>query len=109
MADQQQSQEVSEEEAREVAESSRQKTEGRSFLREVFLGNFHMDWVTPYPDPNLDRPAFVEFYSKLEQLLDEEVDSDEIDRSGEYPPELVDALMDLGAFGMKIPEEYGGL
>lgn len=109
MADQQQSQEVSEEEAREVAESSRQKTEGRSFLREVFLGNFHMDWVTPYPDPGLDRPAFVEFYSKLKQLLDEEVDSDAIDRKGEYPPELVDALMDLGAFGMKIPEEYGGM
>jgi alkylation response protein AidB-like acyl-CoA dehydrogenase len=63
----------------------------------------------PYPEPELDREAFVEFYSRLEHLLDAHVDAADIDRSGEYPPELVDELKDLGAFGMKIPEEYDGL
>ena len=109
MSSNDQTHEVSEEEAREVAEQSRQKTKGRSFLREVFLGNFHMDWVSPYPDPELDRPEFIEFYSKLQQLCEEEVDSDQIDQSGQYPPEIVDALMELGAFGMKIPKKYDGL
>ena len=32
-----------------------------------------------------------------------------IDTTGEYPPHVVDGLRRLGAFGMKIPTEYGGL
>ena len=32
-----------------------------------------------------------------------------IDELGDYPPEIVDGLRELGAFGMKIPKEYGGL
>jgi alkylation response protein AidB-like acyl-CoA dehydrogenase len=38
-----------------------------------------------------------------------EVDSDRIDREGKIPPELIDRLRQLGAFGIKIPEEFGGL
>src|SRR5690606_34313105 len=29
--------------------------------------------------------------------------------TGEYPPAMVDGLRQLGAFGLKIPREYGGL
>jgi len=101
--------EVSEEEAREVAEQSRQDSEGRSFLREVFLGNFHMNWVERDPVPELGRDAYLEFYSKLEHFLEEEVDSVEIDRTGEYPEEVIERLFELGAFGMKISKKYGGL
>lgn len=100
---------VTEEEAREVAEKSRQKTKGDSFMREVFLGNFPFEWVDPYPDPSPDREEFIEFYSKLKYLMEEKVDPNQIDTSGQYPPELVQELMDLGAFGMKIPTEYDGL
>ena len=32
-----------------------------------------------------------------------------IDETGEYPEQVVDGLRKLGAFGMKIPNEYGGL
>ena len=39
----------------------------------------------------------------------ERVDSEEIDRTGEIPEELVQELRDMGAFGIKIPKEYGGL
>ena len=39
----------------------------------------------------------------------ERVDSDEIDRTGEIPEALVQELRDMGAFGIKIPTEYGGL
>src|SRR5262249_43366683 len=37
------------------------------------------------------------------------VDSDTIDREGEIPPSVVQGLKDIGAFGIKIPKEYGGL
>jgi alkylation response protein AidB-like acyl-CoA dehydrogenase len=45
----------------------------------------------------------------LERFLREEVDSDRIDREGKIPPHVVDGLRKLGAFGIKIPVEYGGL
>ena len=37
------------------------------------------------------------------------VDSDKIDRDGHIPEEVVQELRDMGAFGIKIPREYGGL
>jgi alkylation response protein AidB-like acyl-CoA dehydrogenase len=37
------------------------------------------------------------------------VDPVEIDETGEYPGPVVEGLRRLGAFGMKIPVEYGGL
>jgi alkylation response protein AidB-like acyl-CoA dehydrogenase len=49
------------------------------------------------------------FMDRLERFLAEKVDSDRIDREGKIPPEVVQGLRDLGAFGIKIPEAYGGL
>src|SRR6476661_3347646 len=39
----------------------------------------------------------------------ERVDSDMIDRTGEIPEDYVQELREMGAFGIKIPKEYGGL
>jgi len=104
---------VSEAEAMELAEASRQKEWRRpSFLREMFLGNFRLDLVHPYPLPPTDeeeRPEFRAFYVALREMLRTEVDPAEIDATGEYPDHVVDGLRKLGAFGMKIPKEYGGL
>jgi hypothetical protein len=46
---------------------------------------------------------------RLERFLVEEVDSDRIDREGKVPPRIIQRLAELGAFGIKIPKEYGGL
>src|SRR5215213_1537949 len=48
------------------------------------------------------------FMYKLSVFL-RRVDSDMIDRTGEIPEEYVQELRDMGAFGIKIPVEYGGL
>ena len=101
---------TTEEESRQVAEESReQEWQGRGFLREMFLGQFSIDLVHPFPNPGKDRPEFTEFYNKLRDFLINEVDSVAIDETGEYPEHVVDGLRKLGAFGMKIPVEYGGL
>lgn len=101
---------ATEKESREVAEAARQ-TEWKqpSFMRELFLGRFRNDLVYPFPLPEAERPEFTAFYSRLEAFLREEVDAAEIDRSGEYPQAVLDGLRRLGAFGIKIPKEYGGL
>ena len=100
----------SEEESRQLAEQARQKEwEGRGFLRDLFLGDFQLDVIHPFPLRRADRPEFARFYDELKTFLREEVDSAAIDQTGEYPEHVIDGLRKLGAFGMKIPEEYGGL
>src|SRR3990172_11846406 len=102
--------EVTEREARKDAEASRQaEWENPSFLRELFLGRFRLDLSPPYPLPGPDRPEFASFFEKFKAFLRDEVDPGEIDRTGEYPPRVLDGLRRLGAFGMKIPTAYGGL
>ncbi|MGD8896494.1 MAG: acyl-CoA dehydrogenase family protein [Acidobacteriota bacterium] len=103
-------QEVSEQESREVAEDSREQSWTEpSLLRELFLGRFRLDLVHPFPLPGPARSEFTEFYRRFEAFLHREVDAGELDRSGEYPPHVLEGLRRLGAFGMKIPKEYGGL
>lgn len=97
-------------EARKVAEESREKVwSGESFMRDVFLGNFRIDLLEQLALDEPARPEFLEFYRKMTDFLQNEVDSVKIDETGEYPPEVVRGLAELGAFGMKIPKEYGGL
>jgi len=101
----------SEQESREVAEAAREtEWTAPSFVRELFLGNFRPDLIHPYPQQTPEDRAKTDAYmAKLRRFLEEKVDSDAIDRTGELPPEVVQGLRDLGAFGLKIPEEYGGI
>src|SRR2546428_5528000 len=102
---------VSAEGAREVAEAAREKEwVAPSFVRELFLGRLRMDLVHPYPeqDPDEERRA-QPFLTGLAKLLREQVDPDRIDREGEIPESVIQGLRELGAFGIKIPREYGGL
>ncbi|MEX2080971.1 MAG: acyl-CoA dehydrogenase family protein [Dehalococcoidia bacterium] len=101
---------VSERESREVAEASRQTEWAQpSFLRELFLGSLRLDLIHPYPLASEDRPEFARFYDRMREFLRNEVDSVEIDESGEYPEAVLAELRRMGAFGMKIAKEYGGL
>ena len=101
---------TTEQESRQIAEESREtEWAGRGFLRELFLGQFSVDLVHPFPKHDADRPEFSKFYTDLATFLSTRVDSVAIDETGEYPEQVVDGLRKLGAFGMKIPKDYGGL
>ncbi len=96
--------------SRKVAEESREtEWKGAGFLRDLFLGRFRLELVHPYPLAEAERPEFKRFREELERFLVEKVDPGQIDALGDYPPEVLDGLRRLGAFGMKIPAEYGGL
>jgi alkylation response protein AidB-like acyl-CoA dehydrogenase len=102
---------ATEQEAREVAEAAREKEwEAPSFVRELFEGSFRLDLVHPFPQMSAaDVERARPFMERLERFLRERVDSDRIDRDGKIPAEVIQGLRDIGAFGIKIPEEYGGL
>jgi alkylation response protein AidB-like acyl-CoA dehydrogenase len=102
---------ATEKEAREVAEAAREHTwEAPSFVRQLFEGNFQLGLIHPYPEPSAaDVEKARPFMEKLTAFMSTKVDSDRIDREGKIPPEVIQGLRELGAFGIKIPEEYGGL
>jgi alkylation response protein AidB-like acyl-CoA dehydrogenase len=103
--------EVTERQSRELVESSRQTEWSKpSFGKELFLGRFRPDLIDPHPEPSDDdRLRGEAFLSKLKAFLIEEVDPAEIERDAKIPERVVKGLCDLGALGMNIPREYGGL
>jgi alkylation response protein AidB-like acyl-CoA dehydrogenase len=98
-------------EALELAEASRDPLDDRgSFASNLFIGRYDFDRIYPYPAQSAeDRQAGEDFLHKLEAYLRDHVDPDEIDRTGEIPPENFAGLAAIGAFGIKVPQKYGGL
>jgi alkylation response protein AidB-like acyl-CoA dehydrogenase len=101
---------VTEEQARAVAEEARESGwEKPSFAKELFLGRFPLDLVHPFPRPgpdDADRSA--RFLVKLRDYC-ATLDGSVIERDAKIPDDYVRGFADLGCFGLKIPEEYGGL
>jgi alkylation response protein AidB-like acyl-CoA dehydrogenase len=102
---------VSETEARAVAEGARETSwEAPSFVRELFLGKLDLSLIHPWPEPDAEEQQRAEvFISKLERFVRESVDAEKIERDARIPEATIQGLRDLGAFGIKIPREYGGL
>jgi alkylation response protein AidB-like acyl-CoA dehydrogenase len=95
--------------ALELTEAAREGG-GGSFAGGLFMGRFAGDRLLPFPEQSPeDKAAGDAFLQKLERFLREYVDPDEIDRTGEVPQEVIDELGRMGAFGIKISKEYGGL
>src|SRR6266536_2783319 len=96
--------------ARDDAEAAREaQWAAPSFVRDLFLGSLRLDLIHPYPEQDPAEVARAKpFLDQLERLL-RTVDADRIDREGEIPDEVIAALRTMGAFGIKIPREYGGL
>lgn len=101
---------VTEEQARAVAEESRESGWDKpSFAKELFLGRFPLELIHPFPRPSDEEAARTEaFLAKLREFLGT-LDGAVVERDAQIPDEYVKGLADLGCFGMKIPAEYGGL
>src|SRR6059058_2685952 len=98
-------------EALELAEAARDPLEDRgSFASNLFVGRYDFSRIHPYPaQTDEDRAKGEPFLNELRNYLREHVDADEIDRTGEIPQKNIDDLFAMGAFGVKIPTQYGGL
>jgi len=101
---------VTEEEARAVAEEARESGWDKpSFAKELFLGRFRLDLVHPFPRPATEDAAKAEEFLIRLRAYCEEMDGSVIESQSRIPDEYVRGLADLGCFGLKISEEYGGL
>ncbi len=95
----------------EVAEDAREKTwKQPSFLAQLFAGTCDWDLIFPYPEQSQeDKKIGDEFIKKIEKFLKENLQPEEVDKTGIIPEKVVKGLADMGCFGMKVPKEYGGL
>ncbi|MBA3358464.1 MAG: acyl-CoA dehydrogenase family protein [Thermoleophilaceae bacterium] len=104
-------QQVSEKEARQVAEDARESDwKQPSFGKELFMGNLRLDLI--HPQPKLDPEAVEKgetFLAKLRDFLQNEVDPAQIERDARIPEHVIEGLKEIGALGMKVPEQYGGI
>lgn len=95
--------------ALELTEAARESGSG-SFASGLFMGRFATGKLLPFPEQDPDDKAKGDaFLQRLERFLREYVDPDEIDRTGEVPQEVIDELGRMGAFGIKVSTDYGGL
>ncbi|TNC22342.1 acyl-CoA dehydrogenase family protein [Amycolatopsis alkalitolerans] len=101
---------VTEREARALAEESRETGWVKpSFAKELYLGRFRLNLVHPHPRPAAEAAAPAEeFLGRLREYC-ATIDGGVIEREARIPDEYVKGLAGLGCFGIKIPEEYGGL
>jgi alkylation response protein AidB-like acyl-CoA dehydrogenase len=102
---------VGEREARQVAEEARESGwQKPSFGKQLYLGDFRLDLIHPHPRPDEEAARRgEEFCARMREFCETQVDGAVIERDARIPDEVVKGLAALGAFGMKIAPEYGGL
>ncbi|HTX47489.1 MAG TPA: acyl-CoA dehydrogenase family protein [Solirubrobacteraceae bacterium] len=99
------------EQSKQVAEQSRESEwKLPSFGRQMYLGDFQLDLI--HPQPKLGPEAIADgedFLGRLRAFLAERVDPLQIEQDSKLGEDVIGGLKKLGALGMKIPKEYGGL
>jgi alkylation response protein AidB-like acyl-CoA dehydrogenase len=102
---------VGEREARQVAEEAREAGwQKPSFGKQLYLGDFQLGLIHPHPRPDAEAVRRgEEFCARMREFCETSVDSTLIEREARIPDEVVKGLAAIGAFGMKIAPEYGGL
>ena len=93
----------------ERIEDARERLTGHSFMAGLFVGKPDFSLLLTPEEPPEQKAAWERYRPKLETFLRTHVDPDEIERTAKIPDSVLKGLFALGAFGMKIPKEYGGL
>ena len=84
--------------------------EKMGFMKNLFWGNFREELVFPYPSVPADETAKCDqLLARLDEYLENEHPSIQIDREQEISQDVIKRLFELGVLGMTNTEEYGGL
>lgn len=93
----------------ERIEEARERLTGQSFMVGLFAGRPNFSLLLMPEESQEEKAVWEEFCPRLEAFLTTHVDPDEIERRAKIPDAVLKGLFALGAFGMKIPRQYGGL
>jgi acyl-CoA dehydrogenase family member 9 len=81
-----------------------------SLVKSLFLGELPRELILPFPRLADDKREFMDmFRQSLARFAALKIDSRAIDKQHRIPAEVLDGLAELGLFGIRIPEAWGGL
>ena len=81
-----------------------------SYARGLFFGVNNESQCFPYPTPSEDeRDMIMSLVDPVQRYFENEVDSKKMDETKKIPDETMQALKDMGLFGLQIDEELDGL
>ncbi|KAF9803355.1 hypothetical protein SFRURICE_007201 [Spodoptera frugiperda] len=82
-----------------------------SFTLNLFRGRLETAQVFPYPEPLADdqRQMLQELVPPVEKFFQEVNDPAKNDTDSKIEDNTVSGLWDLGAFGLQVPADFGGL
>ncbi|WP_186759165.1 acyl-CoA dehydrogenase family protein [Arthrobacter alpinus] len=96
--------------ARNAAEAARETAwERPSFAKGLYLGAFDVSLIHPHPEPSAVESERGDAFLAEVDAYARTLDGARIEREDQIPDEYLAGLAKLGIFGMKIPQEYGGL
>ena len=95
----------------ELAEDNREVDwKSKSFMAQLFMGDLDVSMVYPFPNQEAEDKAIGdEWCSKIDAWCADNVDGEQIDRTGVIPAHVFRGLGEFGLFGIKIPTKYGGM
>lgn len=80
-----------------------------SFLKSVFYGVIPEEMVFPYPEPGREQREHIGLIlDGVRAFARKHVDAAAFDRDAEIPAGVLQAMRELGLFGLSVPTEYGG-
>lgn len=96
--------------ALQVTEAARESHDDISFVAHLFMGRWRPEKLYPVNEVDAAEKMRADaFIAELSAFLRAKVDAEMIDRTGEIPDEVMAGLARLGCYGIKVPQQYGGL
>jgi len=81
-----------------------------SVVKDLFLGELSAAAVLPFPFLDPERAELLAMVREtLDRFAADKIDPDAIDQAHAIPQEVLDGLAEVGLFGLRISEDYGGL
>lgn len=82
-----------------------------SFMRSLCFGEIEESLLVPYPKQKKEEIETLNtvFTSIASWLKDKDQDFRKWDVAGDFPPEFLQEIREMGLFSLIIPEEFGGL
>jgi alkylation response protein AidB-like acyl-CoA dehydrogenase len=97
--------------AMQLAESARDNSKQQSsFAGQLFMGNFASDLIFPFPTQTpAEKKIGDDLVKQVCEFLINHLDAEKVDETRTIPPDVIQGLVDMGLFAMKVPKEYNGL
>lgn len=82
-----------------------------SAAKSLFFGRILSENLSPFPNfKDSEKETLNMVFESIQKFMETQIDNfKEFDKKGEQPKDYIEALKDLGLFGLIIPEEYGGI